>query len=63
MTSPDKILTKESDAALPADALYNTATAFHFECEYASGVQMIAVERGRKLPASDPRKHGSARAE
>jgi len=29
----------------------------------ASGVQMIAVERGRKLPASDPRKHGSARAE
>jgi gamma-glutamyltranspeptidase/glutathione hydrolase len=29
----------------------------------SSGVQMIAVERGRKLPASDPRKHGSALAE
>jgi gamma-glutamyltranspeptidase/glutathione hydrolase len=28
-----------------------------------SGVQMIAIENGRKLPASDPRKHGSARAE
>jgi gamma-glutamyltranspeptidase/glutathione hydrolase len=29
----------------------------------SSGVQLIAVERGRKLPASDPRKHGSALAE
>lgn len=28
-----------------------------------SAVQMIAVERGRKLPASDPRKYGSAIAE
>lgn len=29
----------------------------------SSGVQMIAIEKGRKLPASDPRKHGSAKAE
>lgn len=29
----------------------------------SSGVQMIAIENGRKLPASDPRKHGSAKAE
>jgi gamma-glutamyltranspeptidase/glutathione hydrolase len=28
-----------------------------------SAVQMIAIENGRKLPASDERKHGSARAE
>jgi gamma-glutamyltranspeptidase / glutathione hydrolase len=28
-----------------------------------SAIQMIAFENGRKLPASDPRKHGSARAE
>jgi hypothetical protein len=26
-------------------------------------VQMIAIDKGRKLPASDPRKHGSAKAE
>ena len=29
----------------------------------SSGVQMIAIAKGRKLPASDPRKHGSAKAE
>ncbi len=29
----------------------------------SSGVQMIAIDKGRKLPASDPRKHGSAKAE
>ncbi|MCC6900388.1 MAG: gamma-glutamyltransferase [Polyangiaceae bacterium] len=29
----------------------------------STGVQMIAIDKGRKLPASDPRKHGSARAE
>lgn len=29
----------------------------------SSGVQMIAFDKGRKLPASDPRKHGSAKAE
>ncbi|MFO0567468.1 MAG: gamma-glutamyltransferase [Polyangiaceae bacterium] len=29
----------------------------------SSGAQMIAIENGRKLPASDPRKHGSAKAE
>jgi gamma-glutamyltranspeptidase / glutathione hydrolase len=28
----------------------------------SSAVQMIAIENGRKLPASDPRKHGSAAA-
>ena len=28
-----------------------------------SAVQLIAFENGRKFPASDPRKHGSARAE
>ena len=28
-----------------------------------SAVQLIAIENGRKFPASDPRKHGSARAE
>jgi gamma-glutamyltranspeptidase/glutathione hydrolase len=28
-----------------------------------SAVQLIALEKGRKLPAADPRKHGSARAE
>jgi gamma-glutamyltranspeptidase / glutathione hydrolase len=28
-----------------------------------SAVQLIALENGRKFPASDPRKHGSARAE
>ena len=28
-----------------------------------SGVQMLAIDKGRVLPASDPRKHGSAKAE
>ena len=32
-------------AELPAaDALYNTASKFHFECTYASGVKMIVAD-------------------
>mgnify|MGYP000847635905 CR=1 FL=1 len=33
----------------PADALYNTATKFHFECEYASGVQMIVADKSEQI--------------
>ena len=32
-----------------ATELYNTATAFHFECDYASGVKMIVADKSEEI--------------
>ena len=33
----------------PAEALYNTATAFHFECEYADAPNVVVADAGEEI--------------
>ena len=41
---------KNVKGTLPAPTeLYNTATAFHFECTYASGVEMVVADKSEQL--------------
>ena len=48
LTGPTAI--KNIHGTMPAaDALYNTATAFHFECEYPDGPPMIVGDASEKL--------------
>jgi gamma-glutamyltranspeptidase/glutathione hydrolase len=61
---------KDHTIRLEAGASESTIADLRFRGELVgtqkftqSGVQMIAIENGRKLPASDPRKHGFAAAE
>ena len=42
-SGPIKIDNIKAELSAP-DALYNTATKFHFECAYASGVKMIVAD-------------------
>lgn len=46
-TGPVEMMNIRGEMPAP-DALYNTATKFHFECRYANGVQMLVTDSSEK---------------